>query len=100
MSLPMMAAALAATTLGVALLTAPTQAQDPNASAVTAPKAARGGAFGMCSGGRRGTPKRAVPMVRAARPTISSTSGISARLPSGTLVEVLCGQPEQKYGVR
>ena len=23
-----------------------------------------------------------------------------ARLPSGTLVEVLCGQPEQKYGVR
>src|ERR1700744_4350221 len=24
----------------------------------------------------------------------------SARLPSGTLVEVLCGQPEQKYGVR
>src|SRR5882757_11252915 len=22
-----------------------------------------------------------------------------ARLPSGTLVEVLCGQPEQKYGV-
>ena len=24
----------------------------------------------------------------------------SARLPSGTRVEVLCGQPEQKYGVR
>ena len=24
----------------------------------------------------------------------------SARDPSGTLVEVLCGQPEQKYGVR
>ncbi len=23
-----------------------------------------------------------------------------ARLPSGILVEVLCGQPEQKYGVR
>src|SRR6058998_924948 len=23
-----------------------------------------------------------------------------ARLPSGTLVEVLCGQPEQKYGTR
>ena len=22
------------------------------------------------------------------------------RLPSGTLVEVLCGQPEQKYGIR
>jgi hypothetical protein len=39
MSLPMMAAALTATTLGVALLTAPTQAQDPNASPATAPKA-------------------------------------------------------------
>ena len=24
----------------------------------------------------------------------------SARLPSGTRVPVLCGQPEQKYGVR
>ena len=24
----------------------------------------------------------------------------SARLPSGTLVDVLCGHPEQKYGVR
>src|SRR3954471_21081278 len=24
----------------------------------------------------------------------------NARLPSGTLVDVLCGQPEQKYGVR
>ena len=24
----------------------------------------------------------------------------SARLPSGTFVELLCGQPEQKYGVR
>ena len=24
----------------------------------------------------------------------------SARLPSGTRVEVLCGQPEQKYGAR
>src|SRR6188474_1791841 len=24
----------------------------------------------------------------------------TARLPSGTFVDVLCGQPEQKYGVR
>jgi hypothetical protein len=39
MSLPMMAAVLTATTLSVALLTAPTHAQDPNASAATAPKA-------------------------------------------------------------
>ena len=50
MSLPMMAAALAATTLGVALLTAPTQAQDPNASAATAAQGEK--RFRTCDFGR------------------------------------------------
>ncbi len=83
MSLPTMIAALAATTLGVALLAAPSYAQtNPNAAAATAPKAASDTAPPTAAAKRQPTTS-AAPSSSMLSPTTTGEAASAAKVQPG-----------------